>query len=143
MKRRILLVALIAIVALGYTFAGGEQEQEAAKELTLLTWNLPHYEEQINGWIADFEEMHPDVTIEWVDVKGGEWSTYFQTQLAAGDPPDIIDVQGALWYQYAADGVLLDLTDRFAAEPAVKNRFYPDLFEAAANFNGNYYMLPL
>ena len=141
MKRALVALLMLAVVG-SVVFAGGAQE-EGPKELTLLTWNLPHYEEQINGWIADFEEMHPDATIEWVDVKGSEWATYFQTQLAAGDPPDIIDVQGALWYQYAADGVLLDLSDRLAAEPDVKNRFYPGLFEAASNFDGNYYMMPL
>ena len=142
MKKRALIMLLALLVVGSLAFAGGAQE-EGPKELTLLTWNLPHYEEQINGWIADFEEMHPDATIEWVDVKGSEWATYFQTQLAAGDPPDIIDVQGALWYQYAADGVMLDLSDRLAAEPDVKNRFYPGLFEAASNFDGNYYMMPL
>ena len=144
MTRRILLATLIAVVALGSVFAnGGQEAEQGPQKLTLLTWNLPHYEEQIRGWIADFEDAHPNGTIDWVDVKGGEWSTYFQTQLAAGDPPDIIDVQGALWYQYASDGVLLDLTDRFASEPAIKNRFYPNLFEAASNFDGKYYMLPL
>jgi ABC-type glycerol-3-phosphate transport system substrate-binding protein len=142
MKRKVLMMVLIALIASSTLFAGGAKE-EGPKELTLLTWNLPHYAEQINGWIADFEALHPDASIEWVDVKGGEWSTYFQTQLAAGDPPDIIDIQGALWYQYAADGVLLDLTDRLAREKDVKNRFYPDLFEAAANYNGSYYLLPL
>jgi ABC-type glycerol-3-phosphate transport system substrate-binding protein len=140
--KRALLVLLALVVAAGSLLAGGSAE-EGPKELTLLTWNLPHYEEKINGWISDFEEANPGATIEWVDVKGSEWATYFQTQLAAGDPPDIIDVQGALWYQYAADGVLLDLTDRLAAEPDVKDRFYPGLFEAASNFDGSYYMMPL
>lgn len=141
--KRALLVLLALVVAAGSLFAGGSAEEEGPKELTLLTWNLPHYEEKIQGWISDFEEANPGATIEWVDVKGSEWATYFQTQLAAGDPPDIIDVQGALWYQYAADGVLLDISDRLAAEPDVKDRFYPGLFEAASNFDGSYYMMPL
>jgi len=142
MVRKTIATMLMLMVVATFAFAGGQAEEEQ-KELTLLTWNLPHYEEQIMGWIADFEEMHPDATIEWVDVKGSDWATYFQTQLAAGDPPDIIDVQGALWYQYAADGVLLDISDRLAAEPDVQDRFYPGLFEAASNFDGNYYMMPL
>lgn len=144
MNRRILCVVLVVFLVMSFStatvFARGAQEE--SRTLTLLTWNLPHYERQIRGWIADFEAANPGATIEWVDVHGSEWATYFQTQVAAGNPPDIINVQGALWYQYASDGILLDLTDRFSREPAVKNRFYPNIFEAVSNFDGRYYMLP-
>ena len=35
---------------------------------------------------------------------------FYQTQLVAGTPPDVINTQGALWVEYAANGALLDLT---------------------------------
>lgn len=133
----LLVFSLLSLFLLG---AGAPEVEE--KELTFLTWNLPHYEPQIKGMIADFEEAFPEATVEWVDVHGSEWATYFRTQVAAADPPDIVNVQGALWYQYAADGILIDITDRLNEEPEVKDRYYPHIFEAVSEFEGRYYMLP-
>jgi len=138
-----IVALLVAIAAMG--FAGGQDETRESgetKELTILTWNLPHYEDQINGWIEEFEQNHPGVTINWTDKKGSEWASYYQTQLAGGTPPDIVNVQGALWYQYAADGVLLQISDWLEAQPEVKERFYPSMFEAVSEYQGEYYMLP-
>ena len=73
----------------------------ADEKITVLTWNLPIYGEKIEGWIAEFNEMHPDIEVEWIDKKGTEWATFFQTQLAAGTPPDVVNIQGALWAEYA------------------------------------------
>src|SRR5262249_24158024 len=77
---------------------------EAQKKISLLTWNIPVYKEKIDGWIADFKQLHPDVQVEWLDKKGTEWATFYQTQVVGGAAPDIIDVQGALWLEYAAHG---------------------------------------
>tara|TARA_R110000868_G_scaffold72162_29_gene210579 strand:+ start:1479 stop:2723 length:1245 start_codon:yes stop_codon:yes gene_type:complete len=95
----------------------------ADEKITVLTWNLPIYGEKIEGWIAEFNEMHPDIEVEWIDKKGTEWATFFQTQLAAGTPPDVVNIQGALWAEYAANGQLLDLAPYLEADPEFANRF--------------------
>ena len=134
------IVLLLVGIALGW--GGGAKETAGPKSITLLTWNLPHYADTINQWIKEYQDANKGVTVNWVDKKGTELPTYFQTQLAAGSPPDVIDIQGALWYQYAADGILLDLTPYFQKEPEVKNRFEKNILEAASNFGGKYYMVP-
>ncbi len=121
---------------------GGKEAATAPKSITLLTWNLPHYADTINQWIKEYQDANKGVTVNWVDKKGTELPTYFQTQLAAGTPPDVINIQGALWFQYAADGILLDLTPYFQKEPEVKNRFEKNILEAASNYQGKYYMVP-
>jgi ABC-type glycerol-3-phosphate transport system substrate-binding protein len=63
------------------------------------------------------------------------------TQLAAGTPPDIIDIQGALGLEYAAQGALADLTPRFAAEAEIKGRYDQD-YLANWVFEGKNYMVP-
>jgi len=33
---------------------------EAQKKISVLTWNIPVYKEKIDGWIADFKQLHTD-----------------------------------------------------------------------------------
>jgi ABC-type glycerol-3-phosphate transport system substrate-binding protein len=136
--KRALGLALGALAATAL-FVPAASSQE--KKLTLLTWNLPIYEEKFRGWIADFKELHPEFEVEWLDKKGTEWATFYQTQLVAGTAPDIIDVQGMLWAEYAADDGLVDMTPYLEAEPEVRERFNQDGL-TLWQYEGKQYMLP-
>ena len=112
-----------------------------AKMISFLSWNLPIYEEKFKGWIADLKAVKPDVDVEWLDKKGTEWAAFYQTQVAAGTAPDVINVQGILWAEYAAEDGLVDLTPYLAKDPEVKARFNQDAMKFW-QFNGKQYMLP-
>ena len=114
---------------------------QAPKKISFLTWNIIDQEPMIRGWIARFVKDRPGVEVEWLDKKGPEIPVFYQTQLVAGTPPDIINTQGALGLEYAAQGALLDLTPRLAAEAAVRSRFNADYLANWA-YEGNNYMLP-
>src|SRR5207253_7137612 len=70
-----------------------------------------------------------------------EIPVFYQTQLVAGTPPDIINTPGALGLEYAAQGALLDLTPRLKADAAVSTRFNADYLSNWA-YEGSNYMLP-
>lgn len=142
--KKVAVLALVLLLAsMQGLWAGGGQEAEGAvKEISFLTWNLPHYEDSIMGWVKDFETQFPNAKAKWIDRKGSELPTYFQTQLAAGTAPDIIEIQGVLWYEYADKGILIPLTPYLNKEPAIKDRFTPSFFEAASRFGDDYYLLP-
>jgi hypothetical protein len=123
MKRRQLLKSTAALSAV--SALGAPAIAQAPKKITYLTWNLVHLEAPLKGWFEGFTKARPGVEIEWVDKKGPELPAYYQTQLAANTPPDVIDIQGALGLEYAAQGALLDLTPRLAAEASVKARYEP------------------
>lgn len=142
MQRRWLVAALGAVIGATMLVPGlapGAMAQD--KKLTLLTWNLPIYEEKFRGWIADFKELHPDFEVEWLDKKGTEWATFYQTQLIAGTAPDIIDVQGMLWAEYAATDGLVDLTPYLEKQPEVMDRFNQEGM-TLWQYDGKQYMLP-
>ncbi|HRY26765.1 MAG: sugar ABC transporter substrate-binding protein [Geminicoccaceae bacterium] len=134
---------LMATVAGALLLAGlsGQAALAQEKKLTLLTWNLPIYEEKFRGWIADFEEMHPDFTVEWLDKKGTEFGAFYQTQLVAGTAPDIIDVQGMLWAEYAANDGLVPLDPYLEANPEVRDRYNAEGMKLW-QYDGKQYMLP-
>jgi ABC-type glycerol-3-phosphate transport system substrate-binding protein len=120
---------------------GAPSIAQAPKKITLLTWNLVHLEAHIKGWIDGFKKAKPGSEIEWVDKKGPELPVYYQTQLAAGTPPDVIDIQGALGLEYAGQGALLDLTPRLNAEAKVKASFDADYLSNWV-YEGKNYMVP-
>jgi len=137
MRRRSTSLTL-ALLALGL-LTGSVTAQE--KRLSLLTWNIPVYKEKIDGWIADFKKVHPDVTVEWFDKKGPEWGPFYQTQVVAGTAPDIIDTQGAIWLEYAANGGLVDLTPYLERDRAVKEHYNPTFLRTWV-YEGKTYMVP-
>ncbi len=113
----------------------------ATNTISLLTWNLIDAAEVVHSWIAAFKAANPGADVEWLDKKGPDIPPFYQTQLAAGTPPDIIDIQGGLWDEYAAEGALLDLTPYLAKQPDVKARFNQDYLGNWV-YGGHNYMLP-
>ena len=139
MQRRQLLKSTAALSAMGLVSAPAIAQ--APRKISFLTWNLVHLEAQIKGWIQGFTASRPGVEVEWIDKKGPEVLVYYATQLAAGTPPDVIDIQGALGLEYAAQGALTDLTPLFAKEAAVKDRYDQDYLSNWV-FEGKNYMVP-
>ena len=136
------LVRLLALAAiLAAALAGRPETAEAQRKISILTWNIPVYKDKIEGWIADFKKIHPDVGVEWLDKKGTEWGPFYQTQLVAGTAPDVIDVQGGLWLEYAANNGLVDLGPFLARDPEVKD-YYNSRILPSWNYEGKQYMVP-
>lgn len=64
-------------------------------EGTVKFWTInlrKNFQDYFDQLIADFEELHPDVTIEWVDVPGQEMQTKYLAALTTGDVPDAVNV---------------------------------------------------
>ena len=139
MKRRQILTSTAA-TAVAAAF-GAPAIAQAPKKIAFMTWNLVHLESHIKSWIQGFTATRPGVEIEWIDKKGPELPAYYQTQLAASTPPDVIDIQGALGLEYAGQGALLDLSSRLGAEAAVKSRYDQDYLSNWV-FEGKNYMVP-
>ena len=141
MKRYGMLVWVFSIGFLMSFFLSTPVVQ-AQKKLTVLTWNIPYYEDGFKKWTTDFNKIHPDIAVERLDKKGTEWSTFYQTQVVAGTAPDVIDVQGALWLEYASKGGLVDLTDYVKRDQDYTKRIYPDILKQWI-YDGRNYGVPL
>jgi len=114
---------------------------QGTKKISFLTWNIIDQKELIEGWIKRFQSTRPGVEVEWLDKKGPEFGPFYQTQLTAGTAPDVINTQGALGLEYAAQGALMDLTPLFAKEAATKARYDPNYLGNWV-FEGKNYMVP-
>jgi len=114
---------------------------QGSKKISFLTWNIIDQKELIEGWIKRFQSKRPGVEVEWLDKKGPEFGPFYQTQLTAGTAPDVINTQGALGLEYAAQGALMDLTPLFAKEPATKARYDANYLSNWV-YEGRNYMVP-
>ncbi|MEO7254659.1 MAG: sugar ABC transporter substrate-binding protein [Casimicrobium sp.] len=129
-------VGAVCLAALSAGPAHAEQ-----KKISFLTWNISDQADLFKEWIAEFKKIRPDVDVEWLDKKGTEFPPYYQTQVIAGTPPDIVNTQGGLWLEYAAAGGLVDITPYLAKDPDVRKRFNADYLSNWV-YGGKNYMLP-
>lgn len=135
MKRRTFLAGTAAAALARPAIA------QSSKTLTFLSWNIIDQAAMFKVWFAEFQKAHPGVEIEWLDKKGPDVPAFYETQLVAGTPPDVVDLQGGLGIEYAAEGALLDLTPYLAAHPDVKARFNPDYLKNWV-WDGKQWMVP-
>lgn len=81
---------LQALAALGAPLA-------QAQELEMWTLALlPTFDDYINGLVAEFEEAHPGVTVNWVDLPDGGFPDRFFASIAAGQAPDVVNLNTSL-----------------------------------------------
>ncbi len=111
---------------------------QSNKKISILTWNIADQEALFKEEFDDFKKANPGVEIEWLDKKGPDLPAFYQTQLVAGTAPDIIDIQGALWVEWAANGALLDLTPYFQNDPAFVKLFNQDYMSGFVYEKKNY-----
>lgn len=111
---------------------------QSNKKLSLLTWNIADQEALFKEEFADFQKSNPGVEIEWLDKKGPDLPAFYQTQLVAGTAPDVVDLQGTLWVEWAANGALLDLTPYLQKEPELIKLYNPDYMSSFVYEKKNY-----
>jgi len=136
--RKIFLRVAVVLLATGLFIPPAAHAQ---KKISVLTWNIPYFTDGFNKWVAEFNKKYPDIQIERLDKKGTEWSTFYQTQVVAGTAPDIIDIQGGLWLEYASKGGLVDLTPYLKKDAEYTKQFYPEILRGWV-YEGKQYGVP-
>ncbi len=128
--KKALAISVVLLLSASFVFAGGAQEEpEGPEEITFWTIQLsPTFDDYIENLIADFEDMHGDVTVDWVDVPFGDIETRITTAAASGDMPDVVNLNPEFAQQLAEFGVLVDMNEHAAD---VKDDFYPGTWEAS------------
>lgn len=101
MKKLSSILAIVLIMALVFTGCGAktntgqtsnEEGQKEAKKDTITVWTYAvyaEYEDELKELIAKYEEMHPNITVEYEILSWSEGPKKFATALNAGSPPDI------------------------------------------------------
>lgn len=120
------LLALLAAAALTMSCIAGTEDGDdgdqggdgqATGPVTVEFWTINlqrDYADYIQGLIDAYETEHPDVTIEWVDVPGGDETQKLLAALAGGDVPDAVNLVDIEVPQFA--NRLTDLSEYFSQD---------------------------
>lgn len=136
------LMAASLLTACGGSTAetSGAEGSEGKITLKLTTWDYtstPAFEVRVKA----FEEAHPDIHLEVIDIPAADYTTKLTTMLNGGSDFDLLFIKDSDTTKSLADkSQLLDLTDRIAGEG-----INLDMYNGLANnfnFNGKQYALP-
>ncbi len=115
MKRLALLLSLLTLC-----FFHAPLPARAEEEVTLEFWELSVGEELMRSLLDKFERQHPGVDVRFQQLSWDFGLDKVITAIAAGNPPDLVEL-GTDWVpQFSSSGVLQDITEEVAP---IKDRF--------------------
>jgi ABC-type glycerol-3-phosphate transport system substrate-binding protein len=137
---RTISVAFLLIFVMGL-FSLGIPAAAQSTVIRYANWNVgPEEENNVQRQlVAVYEEAHPGVDVQFVDMSGdGNWEEILTTLAARGELPDVFMANNTPYY--VQNGWLADLTDRVAADPEWAN--VPQTLVDAVTYNGRVLGLP-
>ena len=141
--KKILTIALIALMAMTSVFANGASETSAdgTTTLTFAVWDFSQ-NSYLSAIISAFEAQHPDVKIEIQDSPAADYITKLNTQLNGGDDVDLFLIKESDKSKTFYDrGQLTNLTPYIEADGIDMSTYNGT--DANFIFDGNTYAMPV
>ena len=138
MKKRVLVVALLVLLAVASAFAGGAKE--AKKSLTV--WVEKSFSDDAN-WameqrVKEFgKEFDVDVSVEMINAL--DFMTKLNAAIEAGNPPDIVTANMYKVLSYGENNPFLDVTEKVAALDAEREIFDASIENTKIDGKNYYY----
>ncbi len=132
-KRLTVWIVVLGMLIMGLAFA-----QTTVTYFTFTTDN-DHIDE-LEALIAAFEGENPDIVIDYSTAPFDSYFTRLQTEFAAGDAPDVFELNYENFVTFAARDTLLPISDLLTLDPT--STFYPAALNAFS-YDGVQYGLPI
>lgn len=138
-----LWLGFAALAAVGFWWTGHSHEPKPPPGRTEISWMFfvsplqDFYEQEV----AEFERLHPDITVRLIVVPASEYHMKFKTLAAAGEAPDLF-YAGDVWMSYLLPFMhdLTPLVQRDAKEIGLDD-YFPEI-RVAMQDQGHYYVVP-
>ncbi|MFE5334522.1 ABC transporter substrate-binding protein [Isoptericola sp. NPDC056573] len=127
-------------------FAGGlagcstRSRPEAQGDLDFVYLGDINQRAQFEALFAEFNEQHPEIALA-ASGKSGSWAQFVYavaTQIAGGQPPDIVQIATEGQRLFASKGVLAPLDDLIAADQAEVDEYYDDIHDKLRTWTQRY-----
>lgn len=124
MKKRLVMVSSAIVLMAGILLA----MPAAAKEITF--WSRATNQTQLTALVAGWNKTH-ETQIKLTMIPWDDFFSKLALAMATGTPPDIAAIEVGHFTKYAAEGQMLDITDKAKAIPYFKhfipshNMYYP------------------
>jgi multiple sugar transport system substrate-binding protein len=134
------LAAMMILTGLAACGGSGSASSNGEVNLTYALWD--QYEEVgYKQSIAEFMKQHPNIH---VTIEQTPWAQYWQklnTELVAGNAPDVFWDHLAYYPQFAQQGELMNLSPLIQQDKVDMSQYYPTLVKEWT-YNGDVYGLP-
>lgn len=123
MARKVLLGVALLLLALSMSVAFAQD----ATTIRYFTFSAaPDHVEDLDAIVQAFQAENPGITVEVETAPFADYFTLLQADLAGGAAPDVFELNYENFVAFAANGTLLDLTDKVSADAP----YYPRALEA-------------
>lgn len=129
--RGLLTIGCVLLLIMGLVSCSVSQPDDRQRvEVEFWTMQLqPQYTDYFTALIAQFEQEHPTVRINWVDVPWAGMESKILTAVAAKTAPDVVNLNPNFASQLAAKGAWLDLSQRIPSETVAQ--YLPNIWQAS------------
>ena len=123
---RAVAAAVLVLLTSAPLWATGAEEGAAAAagqpvELTFTFWGSAFEREAVEQMIQSFNDSHPGIQVRGQHIPDA-YQEKISTMVAGGTPPDLGYLNEQQAFLWAEEGVILDLTPHFKADPEASNR---------------------
>jgi putative chitobiose transport system substrate-binding protein len=128
------------VLAVLCAFCGCGPRREAPSTITFWTIGLsPTYDAYMHGLEQGFEARHPGLDVVWLDLPQEATRQKLMAGIAAGEPPDLVNLDTEFALTMAQNGALTELNDYVSQEQ--RARYFPNLWQAC-RYQGGTYAIP-
>ena len=96
---------------------------------------MANFSDYINGIISEYESMHPDIKIKWIDVPFSEGEKRTLASILSNNPPDLVNLNPDFSAILAQKGALEEIDENKLSE------FNPDVVKSL-KYQGRLYAIP-
>ena len=125
MKKRMVGLVVLAIIASVSLFAGGNQAQASSGVQTLEfpSWQVeqPGFKDWWIEVLPEYEKRYPNAKINMYQVPTTQLQDQLITRLSAGNPPEVVQIPSRIFLQCAAQGWFSPLDNDFAGTDILQN----------------------
>ncbi|MBA2247010.1 MAG: ABC transporter substrate-binding protein [Chloroflexia bacterium] len=115
-------------------------EPAAPVTITFASW--VGSSEVLQALRGQFQELHPNITVDFEDVPAEEFTDRLTTRIAGGNPPDVAFMDQSAVVDFASRNALLELGPYAEKSAAIKVDDYVEAFLNAALWEEKLYGLP-
>lgn len=130
-----ILAAFFALILL-FVSCGGDSESGKTQLTFWQFWTSPDVKPAIEELIVEYEELHPDIEIELVDLTWSDGHEKIVVAFSTNEAPDVVELGSDWIVEFAEKGVLMDISE-FQAEHGDEL-----LMWEPARFDGGVYAIP-
>lgn len=100
-----------------FVFVGGctRSTRDGVEQITFAYWGTPEQARAAEHLISEFEELHPEIRVRSQVMGYGRYFDKLQAMMVGNVAPDLMMVGVNYYDEWSSRGVLLDVTEDFAA----------------------------